>query len=219
MADVKIDLDKIEEAISHSSSAVQYPRTFVSDILEGIVDFFGRLFAWIWVPLILLVVGNVLMRYAFGTNFIALEELQWHLYAMGFMIALSYCYLHDGHVRVDVFAEHFQPKTRAAIEVFFTLLFFLPFCYFILQYAWPFVERSYRINEISAAPGGLPMRWIIKSFIISSFVLLVMAAIARLLRAMSLLTGFPRGRVDALSSVSTAPKSSEQTPVNFDSPS
>jgi TRAP-type mannitol/chloroaromatic compound transport system permease small subunit len=212
MADVKIDLDKIEEARSHSSSAVQYPRTFVSDILEGIVDFFGRLFAWIWVPLILLVVGNVLMRYAFGTNFIALEELQWHLYAMGFMIALSYCYLHDGHVRVDVFAEHFQPKTRAAIEVFFTLLFFLPFCYFILQYAWPFVERSYRINEISAAPGGLPMRWIIKSFIISSFVLLVMAAIARLLRAMSLLTGFPRGRVDALSSVSTAPKSAEQNP-------
>jgi TRAP-type mannitol/chloroaromatic compound transport system permease small subunit len=212
MADVKIDLDKIEEAVSHSSSAVQYPRTFVSDILEGIVDFFGRLFAWIWVPLILLVVGNVLMRYVFSKNFIALEELQWHMYAMGFMVALSYCYLHDGHVRVDVFAEHFRPKTRAAIEIFFTLLFFLPFCYFILQYAWPFVERSYRINEVSAAPGGLPMRWIIKSFIISSFVLLVMAAIARLLRAMSLLTGFPRARLEAISPDAAATPPKEQNP-------
>ena len=194
MAEIKIDLDKIEEAVSHSASAVHYPRTFVSDILEGIVEFFGKLFAWIWVPLILLVVGNVILRYVVGKNFIALEELQWHLFAMGFMIALSYCYLHDGHVRVDVFAEHFRPKTRAAIEVFFTLVFFLPFCYFILQYAWPFVARSYNINEISAAPGGLPMRWIIKSFIISAFVLLVMAAVARLLRALSLLTGFPRPR-------------------------
>lgn len=197
MAEIKIDLDKIEEAVSHSASAVHYPRTFVSDILEGIVEFFGKLFAWIWVPLILLVVGNVIMRYVVGKNFIALEELQWHLFAMGFMIALSYCYLHDGHVRVDVFAEHFRPKTRAAIEVFFTLVFFLPFCYFILQYAWPFVARSYTMNEISAAPGGLPMRWIIKSFIISAFVLLVMAAVARLLRALSLLTGFPRPRGEA----------------------
>lgn len=194
MAEIKIDLDKADDAVTHTSSAVQYPRTLPSDILEGVVDFVGKLFTWIWVPLMLLVVGNVILRYAAGTNIIALEELQWHLFAAGFMIGLSYCYLHDGHVRVDVLAEHFRPRTRAAIEVFFTLAFFLPFCYFILQYAWPFVERSYRINEISAAPGGLPMRWIIKSFIISAFVLLAMAGVARLIRAFALLTGFPRPR-------------------------
>lgn len=194
MAVVKIDLDKVEDAVTHSSSAVNYPRTLPSDVLEAIVNFFGKLFAWIWVPLMLLVVGNVVLRYVVGTNIIALEELQWHLFAAGFMVGLSYCFLHDGHVRVDVLAEHFRPRTRAAIEVFFTLVFFLPFCYFILQYAWPFVERSYRINEISAAPGGLPMRWIIKSFIISAFVLLTMAGVARLIRAVSLLTGFPRPR-------------------------
>lgn len=194
MAEIKIDLDKVEDAVTHSSSAVQYPRTLPSDILEGIVSFFGKLFAWIWVPLMLLVVGNVVLRYVVGTNIIALEEMQWHLFAAGFMIGLSYCFLHDGHVRVDVLAEHFRPRTRAAIEVFFTVAFFLPFCYFILQYAWPFVERSYRINEVSAAPGGLPMRWIIKSFIIYAFVLLAMAGVARLIRAVSLLTGFPRPR-------------------------
>lgn len=194
MAEIKIDLDKVDDAVTHTSSAVQYPRTLPSDILEGIVNFFGRLFAWIWVPLMLLVVSNVILRYVAGTNIIALEEMQWHLFAAGFMIGLSYCFLHDGHVRVDVLAEHFRPHTRAAIEVFFTLVFFLPFCYFILQYAWPFVERSYRINEISAAPGGLPMRWIIKSFIISAFVLLAMAGVARLIRAFALLTGFPRPR-------------------------
>lgn len=194
MAEIKIDLEKVEDAITHSSSALQYPRTLPSDILEAIVNFFGKLFAWIWVPLMLLVVGNVVLRYALGTNIIALEEMQWHLFAAGFMTGLSYCFLHDGHVRVDVLAEHFRPRTRAAIEVFFTLVFFLPFCYFILQYAWPFVERSYRINEISAAPGGLPMRWIIKSFIIYAFALLAMAGVARLIRAFALLTGFPRPR-------------------------
>lgn len=195
MADVKIELDKIEEAVTHTSTAVQYPRTLPSDILEGIVEFFGKLFSWIWVPLMLLVVGNVIMRYAIGTNFIALEELQWHLYAAGFMIGLSYCFVHDGHVRVDVLAEHFRPRTRALVEVLGTALFFLPFCYLVLEYAWPFVERSFSINEISAAPGGLTMRWIIKSFIIYAFVLLAMAGVARLIRAFSLLTGFPRARM------------------------
>lgn len=195
MAEVKIELEKIEEAVTHSSTAVQYPRTLPSDILEGIVGFFGKLFSWIWVPLMLLVVGNVIMRYAIGTNYIALEEFQWHLYAAGFMIALSYCFINDGHVRVDVLAEHMRPRTRAWVEVVGTLLFFLPFCYLILSYAWPFVERSYSINEISAAPGGLPMRWIIKSFIIYAFVLLAMAGVARLIRAFSLLTGFPRARL------------------------
>lgn len=194
MAEINIDLDRVEEAVTHGSSAVNYPRTLVSDILEGIVDFIGRAFSWIWVPLMLLVVGNVVMRYAIGTNYIALEEFQWHLYAAGFMIGLSYCFLHDGHVRVDVLAEHMQPRTRAVIEILGLVIFFLPFCYLIISYAIPFVERSYRINEISAAPGGLPMRWVIKSFIISAFVLLTMAGVARLIRAFSLLTGFPRAR-------------------------
>ncbi len=189
-----LDLEKVEEAVTHSATAVHYPRTLPSDILEAVVSFFGKAFSWIWVPLMLLVVGNVVLRYAIGTNIIALEEMQWHLYAAGFMIGLSYCFLHDGHVRVDVLAEHARPRTRAVIEIVGILIFFLPFCYFILSYAWPFVTRSYQIGEISAAPGGLPMRWIIKSFIISAFVLLTLAGIARLIRAFSLLTGFPRPR-------------------------
>ena len=193
MAEYNVDLDKVEEAVAHKA-AVNYPRTLVSDVLEGIVEFFGKYSSLLWVVLMLLIVANVLMRYILGTNFIALEELQWHLYAVGFMLGLSYCILHDGHVRVDVLAEHLQPRTRAIIEIIGILVLLLPFCYFILYYAWPFVERSYRINEVSAAPGGLPMRWLIKSVILLAFTLMAMAGIARLIRAFSFLTGFPRER-------------------------
>lgn len=193
MAEYNVDLNKVEEAVAHKA-AVKYPRTLVSDLLEGIVEFFGKYSSLLWVVLMLLIVANVLMRYILGTNFIALEELQWHLYAVGFMLGLSYCILHDGHVRVDVLAEHLQPRTRAIIEIIGILVLLLPFCYFILYYAWPFVERSYRINEVSAAPAGLPMRWLIKSVILIAFTLMAMAAIARLIRAFSFLTGFPRER-------------------------
>jgi TRAP-type mannitol/chloroaromatic compound transport system permease small subunit len=194
MADIRIDLEKVDEVVTHAAAAVHYPRTAVSDVLEGVVGFVGRLFSWIWVPLMVLVAGNVVLRYIFGTNIIALEELQWHLYAVGFMVGLSYCVLHDGHVRVDVLAELWRPRTRGWIEVAGLVLFLLPFCYFVLSYAWPFVERSYLINEVSAAPNGLPMRWVIKSVILIAFVLLAMAAVARLLRTLSMLTGFPPPR-------------------------
>ncbi|KEA63980.1 TRAP dicarboxylate transporter, DctQ subunit, unknown substrate 6 [Marinobacterium lacunae] len=195
MAEYNVDLDRIEEAVAHRASA--YPRTAVSDLFEGIVDFLGRYSSLIWVVLMLLIVGNVLMRYVLGTNFIALEELQWHMFAVGFMLALSYCIVHDDHVRVDVVAENLSLRTRAVIELLGIAIFFLPFCGFILTYAWPFVERSFQIGEVSAAPGGLPARWIIKSVILFAFTLMILAALARFLRVLSFLSGWPRPRPDS----------------------
>lgn len=195
MAEYDVDLDRVEEAVAHRA-AVHYPRTAVSDLLEGIVEFFGKYSSLIWIALMLLVVGNVILRYILGTNFVALEELQWHLFAVGFMLALSYCIVHDGHVRVDVAAEHLSPNTRALIEILGLGLFLIPFSVLILIYAWPFVERAWTIGEISAAPGGLPMRWLIKSVILLAFTLMILAATARLIRALSFLCGWPKARPD-----------------------
>ncbi len=191
MSDYDLNLDQVEEAVAHKA-AVDYPRTRISDCLERIVEVFGKYTSFIWVVLILLIVGNVIMRYALGTNFVALEELQWHLYAIGFMCALSYCITHDGHVRVDVVAERLSPKARTWIEMLGIALFILPFCVLILIFAWPFVEHSIRIGEVSAAPGGLPMRWLIKSLILLAFVLMALAATARFFRALAFLSGWPR---------------------------
>ncbi|MBP0047587.1 TRAP transporter small permease subunit [Marinobacterium sp. AK62] len=191
MSEYDLDLDQVEEAVAHKA-AVDYPRTRISDSLERIVELFGRTSSFVWVILILLIVGNVVLRYALGTNFVALEELQWHLYAVGFMLALSYCITHDGHVRVDVAAERMSPKARAWIEILGIALFILPFCTLILIYAWPFVEHSMRIGEVSAAPGGLPLRWLIKSVILLAFGLMFLAATARLFRALAFACGWPR---------------------------
>ena len=110
----------------------------------------------------MLIVGNVILRYAIGTNFIALEELQWHLYAIGFMMGLSYTMLKDGHVRVDVLAEKLSHRSRAWIELVGLLLFVAPFIYLTIVYAIPFVERSWNLNETSPDRGGLPARWFLE---------------------------------------------------------
>jgi len=112
----------------------------------------------------------------------ALTELQWHLYAAGFLIAIPFAMVRGNHVRVDVLAEHFPLRRKAWIELLGTLLFLIPFVVFVIVHAIPFVQRSFTLNEISPSPGGLGARWVIKSFIITGFALLLLAAIARLLR-------------------------------------
>ena len=61
----------------------------------------GTAAAGVYPLLMAVLIGNVVMRYGFGRGFIELEELQWHLFAAGFLLAFAYTYAVDEHVRVD----------------------------------------------------------------------------------------------------------------------
>jgi TRAP-type mannitol/chloroaromatic compound transport system permease small subunit len=190
---VDVDLEAVEAAAARGH-ALDFPRTAISDAIDALVGALHYVINWIWVLLVLLIVTNVVLRYVLRTNFIAMEELQWHLFAVGFMIGLAYAIKADGHVRVDVLADRFRRRTRAWIEMLGILLFILPLCGIMLYWGWPFVLRSWTINEVSAAPGGLPYRWVIKSVILVAFALIGLAAISRLTRVSAFLFGRPAPR-------------------------
>ncbi len=190
---VDIDLDAVEAAATRGH-ALDFPRTTVSNVIDAFVTGLAAFFNWIWIVLIVLIVVNVVLRYVAGTNYIAMEELQWHLYAVGFLLGLGYAVDLDAHVRVDVLAEHWSPRRRAWIELLGIVFLILPFIWIIVANAIPFVERSYALNEVSAAPGGLPYRWAIKAFIIVAFAYLGLAVMSRLLRVCAYLFGVPAPR-------------------------
>jgi TRAP-type mannitol/chloroaromatic compound transport system permease small subunit len=195
MDEIKLDVDKVEAAAVRGH-ALDFPRTGLSDAIDRFITAIAAVLNWIWVVLVLLIVLNVALRYMFGTNIIALEEMQWHLYAIGIMLGLGFTLQQDGHVRVDVLAERLPRRRRAWIELLGLLLIVLPLVGIILYQAWPFVTRAYRINEVSAAPGGLPYRWAIKSVILIAFAYLGLAAFSRLMRVSSFLFGVPAPRPD-----------------------
>jgi TRAP-type mannitol/chloroaromatic compound transport system permease small subunit len=131
------------------------------------------------------------MRYAFGEGRIEFEEIQWHLYAVGFLIGLATCMDSDNHVRVDVFHDRITLRSRAWIELYGLLLLFFPFVLSVLIFAFPFVEYSFSSAEISEAASGLPFRWAIKSVLPLSMGLLIVAGISRLSRVSALLFSWP----------------------------
>ena len=158
------------------------PHTPLTRRIDTLLDQIGRATSYIWLVLLAVVVVNVVLRYAFSEGRIELEELQWHLYSIGFLLGMSYAYKADSHIRVDVLHERMQPRTQAWIEFYGILLFLLPFISLVLIYALPFVYSSWNLNEISPSPGGLPMRWLIKAFLPIGFFLLLLAVISRLIR-------------------------------------
>ncbi len=169
------------------------PNTLWSTRIDRFIGAIGRGLSGIWLVLLGVIVVNVVLRYVLSEGRIELEELQWHLYSFGFLLGLSYAYQEDSHIRVDVLHERFSPRHKAWIELYGILLFLLPFITLILVYSLPFVASSFALGETSPSPGGLPYRWLIKSILPISFVLMLLAVISRLIRVWSFLFGVPRG--------------------------
>ena len=159
--------------------------TRISTALDATVDRVGKAVSWIYAILIVVIILQVVLRYGFSNGLVVLEELQWHCYAIGLMFGLAYGSTHNAHIRVDILHMMFNPRVKNVIEILGILFLLMPFIYVVIYHSFDFVSESYRINEHSNAPSGLPFRWAIKAVIPVSFTLLLLSAIARLLRETS----------------------------------
>ena len=173
--------------VAQSNPKDYLPHTRWSRRIDALAGQIGRGVSYVWLLLLGVIVINVVLRYVFNEGRIELEELQWHLYSIGFLLGLGYAYQADAHIRVDVLHEHFSSRTKAWIELYGIVLLLLPFIALVLIYAGPFVASSFAMAEVSASPGGLPLRWVIKAALPLGFGLLLLTVVARLMRVWHLL--------------------------------
>jgi TRAP-type mannitol/chloroaromatic compound transport system permease small subunit len=142
---------------------------------------------WTNVILIAVIMLQVVLRYGFGRGLVMLEELQWHLYAIGIMFGASYAQVLDDHIRVDIIHSRLSKKWKMRWDLFGIVFLLLPFIFVIFEQSLAFTAESFRVGESSDAPLGLPWRWAIKSVIPISFALLAVAAISRAVRIVTCL--------------------------------
>lgn len=173
--------------------------------LEQVFDRFSDVMGWIAGALNLVMLLNVfydaIMRYFFSTGSIALQEMEWHLFAMVFLFGIAYALKEDGHVRVDVIYDRLSPRRQAIINIGGTLLLLLPLSVLIVEGSVWYVNEAYSSGEISGDPGGLPYRWLIKFLIPASFVFLIVSAIGFVIRNINILLGLkepPERRAEVL---------------------
>ncbi|WP_341702466.1 TRAP transporter small permease subunit [Ferrovibrio sp.] len=154
--------------------------------LDAVVEGCGRVTAWAALAIVLVMATNVLLRYAFSTGSVAMQELEWHLMAPIAILSMAYAIRHDGHVRVDVIYNRFPPRLQRGIEMV-SFLLVAAVSALIVWLSIPYVMQSFSVGEGSPDPGGLPYRWVLKACIPAGFVLLVLQSLAAALRV--ILTG------------------------------
>ncbi|MET1413768.1 TRAP transporter large permease subunit [Roseibium sp. HPY-6] len=131
--------------------------------------------------LVAAIVTQVVLRYAFNVNLPKLDELQWHIYGLVTMIGVSYALTTDSHVRVDLMHMQLSRRAQRIVEILGILFLLTPFVWLMVDQGFDYFQESFRVNERSSSATGLPFRWAFKAIIPISFILLGVAAVARLL--------------------------------------
>ena len=159
----------------------------VANYIDALNEKVGKSIAWAVLATTLITFLVVVLRKGFDWGSIAMQESALYFHALLFMAGAAYTLKHNGHVKVDIFYQNFSAKGRAWVNLIGTLVLLLPFSFFILWISADYVLASWSQLEGSREAGGLPLVFILKSFIPLMAVLLILQAIATVLRALSTL--------------------------------
>lgn len=161
----------------------------ISHFFSQINERVGQATAWLTAILMLLICFNVTARYLFNNSVAWRTELEWHLFALIFLLGAGYALKHDKHVRVDLFYAKFSKKQKALVNFLGTLLFLLPWCAVIIYASYQYAHSSWMMKE-GSPDNGLPARYLIKFAITVGFSLLFLQAISLLVSSLGrLLSG------------------------------
>ena len=108
-------------------------RAFVK-ICDSISDWVGRTFAWVAVPIALLVLYEVISRRVFNNPHMWALDTATLLYAVHFMMVGAYGLLHNSHINIDIFYNYLPRRWQAGLDAAQYLVLFFPY-FLIFLYA------------------------------------------------------------------------------------
>ncbi len=180
-------------------------------LINSISEWIGRLIAWLILIMVLITVYQARMVALFSIGSVALQELQWHLFALVFLLGAGYTLKHDDHVRIDLIYQSrwLNDQHRAWINFLGGFFLLVPFCVLIIITSWsfvsaainytivfkdssPFISVTMLYAESSPDPGGLPYRFLLKAAIPIGFTLLMLQGIANSLTSLLDLLDYQR---------------------------
>lgn len=167
----------------------------VADWLERPVIWLGRLAAWLILPLIGVIIFDAVSRkflrkmpFVIETglfhlmNSPKLQDSEWHMHAILFLLSMGYAYVYNAHVRLDIFRPMLGVKGRLWVEVAGGVVLLVPFLAVLIYYGWGFFMSAWITDEGTSVLIGIGNRWFIKSFLLVGFSLLLFSALSLLIR-------------------------------------
>jgi TRAP-type mannitol/chloroaromatic compound transport system permease small subunit len=150
--------------------------------IEKFIDWSGRAVSWLTLGMVLVTFLVVILRYVFDIGWIALQESVNYMHALVFLVGAAYTLKHNEHVRVDIVYSRLGPRGQAWIDLIGSLFILVPVMVFIIWTSWEYVLDSWSVLEGSREAGGLPGVFLLKSVILVMAGLLILQALAMVLR-------------------------------------
>jgi TRAP-type mannitol/chloroaromatic compound transport system permease small subunit len=116
------------------------------DKISNAIDTFnikqGQWSALLALPLLVVVVYEVIMRYIFNAPTVWGFEATTFLYGVHFILGLAYCDVLGGHVKVDVFTVRLPMKSQSLIGILTNLIFFMPVMIVLTMRLFPLPKEN-----------------------------------------------------------------------------
>ncbi len=160
-------------------------------MLDRISAILGKTSAWLTLFMVIVTFVVVVMRYVFDAGLVWLQESVVWMHAFVFMVGAAYTLQQEEHVRVDIFYREMTPRRKALVDLFGVLLFLLPVCAFLFWRSLDFVAISWKLQESSREPGGLPYPLVplLKSIVLVMPATLTLQGVSMLLKSIRTLRG------------------------------
>lgn len=124
-------------------------------VLDSISDHLSWV-SYLLIPLTLIIFIDVVCRYAFNSPLSWGYEVSLYMYAVTGLLAGAYSFLHNSHVRMDIFYNRLSPKGKAIIDLS-TSVFFFTYIIILLVSTTQFAIFSIVTNQHSNSPFGPPL--------------------------------------------------------------
>jgi TRAP-type mannitol/chloroaromatic compound transport system permease small subunit len=150
------------------------------DTVDRINSWVGRFFALSIFVVVIAVLYEVFARSMFGQATLWANETTIYLSAAAYVIGGGYALAHRRHVRIDVIFDRLSPRTRAKLDLF-TFVFFFIYVGALIWVGSTLAWTSFLQGEGTGTPWN-PRIWPIKFAIPLAGVLLLLQGISNLLR-------------------------------------
>ncbi len=157
--------------------------------IETITKVFGGLSACLIPLLAVLIVYEVISRYAFSAPTYWAFEISYMLMGTCLMLAIAFCLQLRRHIRVDFLYDHVSMKKRAIIDIIGFVVFLLPM---LIWCAWGlgvYFLEAYKVNEVSGESAWNPIIWPFKYTFTLGFYLLGIQTVAEICKCVLVLMG------------------------------
>ena len=149
-------------------------------IIDTVNDRVGNLLSYFLFFFFVLLLMEVILRYFFNSPTVWANELAQMLFGAYAILAGGYIMRTGGHVNVDILYSRLSRKSRAGLDIFTSLLFFL-FCAMLLVYGGSLAWDSLSRFEHSQSAWNPPL-YPAKLMIPLAAVLLLLQGFAKLIR-------------------------------------